>query len=58
MITGKYNERTRQDTVPNYYPTGQLYCLSTDGLDNSFIKYKVDKFQDDTFKSEIGRAHV
>ena len=54
MITGKYNERTRQDTVPYYYPTGQLYCLSTDGLDASFIKYKVDKFQDATFKSVAG----
>ena len=54
MITGKYNERTRQDTVPYYYPTGQLYCLSTDGLDNAFEKQKVDKFQDATFKSVAG----
>ena len=22
MITGEYNERTRQDTIPYYYPTG------------------------------------
>ena len=54
MITGEYNERTRQDNIPYYYPTGQLYCLSADGLDASFGKYKVDKFKNGTFVSMAG----
>ena len=54
VITGEYSERTIKQGIPNYYPTGQIYCDSTDGTNKLFKEYRKDKFKNDDFVRAIG----